>query len=380
MNGDGSDSSLRTAFAEALDHGDGEALAALVSDLSTASVETRKACVRSLNPTGDDPPLALDSASIARTLPAFEPLLTDEERSVRLTTAKLFVAVAEAAPGAVVPIVPALADRLADDEEFYYVRARSAEALGYIALCHPDAAGSPEVLADLRVGLSFDEPEVKEKLAKALEYVTLGNPRRLRYQVSRLAEHLDDEVGLVRYHLTTALVIIGCEFPDALAEAVEPLVARLADENAHVRGRAAEALGLLAREGTGDALGPEVLEALLAIEDESEDESGDGDGEEAEDEDDAKGGSEGGDEAKDDEEERFAVDRARFALDRIHGTDAANEAREASDEIGTVAGVRATTDEAVEAITSPDGEGCPHCGLVLGAGGPPMCPRCGAPY
>jgi HEAT repeat protein len=79
-------------------------------------------------------------------LPACEALLKDDERSVRLTTAKLFVAAAEADPDAVVPMVPALADRLADDEEFYYVRARSAEALGYVALEHPDIVASPEML------------------------------------------------------------------------------------------------------------------------------------------------------------------------------------------------------------------------------------------
>ena len=88
MSEDGSNSSLQAVFAAALDRGDGEALAALVSDLPTTPVETRKACVQSLRSTVDDgdPPLALDSASLARILPAFEPLLTDEERSVARDT------------------------------------------------------------------------------------------------------------------------------------------------------------------------------------------------------------------------------------------------------------------------------------------------------
>lgn len=77
----------------------------------------------------------------------------------------------------------------------------------------------------------------------------------------------------------------------------------------------------------------------------------------------------------------FAIDRARFVLDGTRGTDAANGTSEAPERIGTVAGVRETTREAVEAITSPDGdEECPHCGLALGENGPPMCSRCGAPY
>ena len=37
------------------------------------------------------------------------------------------------------------------------MRARSAEALGYVALEHPDAVDDPEILADFRIGLSFDD-------------------------------------------------------------------------------------------------------------------------------------------------------------------------------------------------------------------------------
>lgn len=103
----------------------------------------------------------------------------DEGRAIRLTTAKLFVALAQSEPPAVLPVVDMRADRLADDEEFYYVRARCAEALGYTAVDSPEEVTNPETLADLRIGLSFDESEVKEKLAKALAYVALGNPGRL---------------------------------------------------------------------------------------------------------------------------------------------------------------------------------------------------------
>ena len=344
MSEDGSNSSLQAVFAAALDRGDGEALAALVSDLPTTPVETRKACVQSLRSTVDDgdPPLALDSASLARILPAFEPLLTDEERSVRLTTAKLFVAVAESNATAVVPLVSALADRLADDEEFYYVRARSAEALGYVALDHPETVTSPEMLADLTIGLSFDKPEVKEKLAKALEHVALGNPGRLTHHVSTLADHLNDEDELVRYHLSTALVVVGCEYPERLIEVSDALGAQLADENAHVRGRAAEAFGLLARSAADMPL-PETLAALA------------------------------------DDEESFAAERARFALVVDEPSDR-NEQVETGEGIGTVEAIRATTDGIVAEITAPDGDGeCPHCGLALSEGCLPICPRCGAP-
>ncbi|EMA43411.1 HEAT repeat domain-containing protein [Halococcus saccharolyticus] len=337
MGDAGPDSSLQAAVDEALERSDGTEVAALVETLPSASVETRKACLRSLKAAVTDDPAPVEPA-----LPACEALLEDAERSVRLTTTKLFVAVAEAVPEAVVPMVPALADRLADEEEFYYVRARSAEALGYAALEHPDIVVSPELLADLRIGLSFDESEVKEKLAKTLEHVALGDPERLRHHVPALADHLDDENVLVRYHLSTALTVVGCEHPRRLAEASDALGARLADENAHVQGRAAEALGLLTHSEADVSLSEPLAEL----------------------------GDDG---------EPFVAKRVRFAL-TLNGPDNGNEQPETDNGIGSIDAIRETTDEAVSEITAPDGDGCPHCGLTLPEGGPPMCPQCGAPY
>lgn len=314
--------------------------AACLEQFESVPPDDRKAVLQTLRSLAEDRPAALKPL-----LSALEPFLTDDVRAVRLTTTKLFVAVAESIPEAVVPLTSSLADRLADEDEFYYVRARSAEALGYLALERPERVASPELLADLRIGLSFDEPEVKEKLTKALEYVALGDPDRLRHQVSSLAEHLGDENELVRYHLCTALVVIGCKYPAKLADASEKFTARLADENEnpYVRGRAAEALGLLAGSAP-DGMAVSVGDALNA----------------------------------DDENESFVADRIRFAR-----TAFAEGSRDdvVPDEIGTVEDVRETTDDAVEEITSPDGDGrCPHCGLVLPENGPLMCPRCGAPY
>jgi hypothetical protein len=267
--------------------------------------------------------------------------LTDEDRAVRLTTAKLFVTLAQAAPDAVRPAVDAVADRLADDEEFYYVRARCAEALGYVALDSPRDVTDPDTLADLRVGLAFDEPEVREKLAKALTYVALGDPSRLRHQVGSLAEHLDDENELVRYHLCTTLVVVGCAYPETLAEAAEPLYEQLADENPYVRGRAAEALGLLAASGTGVEVEPDLVVGAGEREDPP----------------------------------TFLTDRLEFCRQQL----ATERSGEPPDGVGTIRSVRDGTDEVVEEMTTPDGGGCPHCGLDLPEGGPPMCPRCGAP-
>ena len=192
-------------------------------------------------------------------------------------------------------------------------------------------------------GLSFDEPEVKEKLAKALEYVALGDPGRLAHLVSNLTEHLDDDQELVRYHLCTALVLVGCDAPGTLAGARDALAARLTDENVYVRGRAAEALGLLTRSETTDSVRPESELVTVA-----------------------------------DDEESFAAERARFALDAIGEGDAS---RDSADGIGTVESVRGMTQGIVEDITAPDADNeCPHCGLALPKSGPPMCPQCGAPY
>ncbi|MFC7139688.1 HEAT repeat domain-containing protein [Halosimplex aquaticum] len=321
---------------ELVETGSDEARPAL-ERLADAPAAERNETLRTLRALADE-----RASPLSELLPAVAPFLTDDERSVRLATAKLFVAVAETDPEAAVPTVQPLADRLADDDEFYYVRARSAEALGYVALERPDAVASPDLLADLRVGLAFDEPEVREKLAKALEFVALGDPERLRHQVPRLAERLDDENDLVRYHLSTALVAVGCADPDRLADAAAELDSRLDDSNSFVRGRAAEALGLL---GAADADAPVPTGRIAELTD---------------------------------DEAAFAADRARFAASVRDDGGTGGDPDEAG--IGSLDGVREATATAIEELTAPDAEGeCPHCGLELPESGSPMCPRCGAP-
>jgi len=317
-------------LASLLERNDPSAVDAL-ERLESAPPKRRKSVLRSLRGRVDDP------SALEPVCGALVTFLTDAERPVRLSTAKLLVTLAEGRPGAVEPAVDALAARLADETEFYYVRARAAEALGYVALEHPDSVSTPEILADLRVGLSFEDAEVREKLAKALEHIALGDPPRLRHHVGSLADHLDDEETQVRYHLASVMVVIGTEAPERLAAARDALAARLDDENVYVRGRAAEALGMLARAESDVAL------PRLALEEMTDDEA-------------------------------FAAERAHFAL-------GASGDGPVSDSIGTLPGVRETTADAVEAITAPETEGeCAHCGLNLPAEGPPMCPRCGAPY
>jgi hypothetical protein len=116
---------------------------------------------------------------------------------------------------------------------------------------------------------------------------------------------------------------------------VSSLAGHLDDGNAHVRGRAAEALGVLAREQS-DGAPPDGLPGTIAA-----------------------------------EEAPFVVERVRFAIDSME-----RSGRPAD----TPDGVRTTTAEAVDAIESPDRDGaCPQCGLERPEGAPPMCPRCGSP-
>lgn len=327
-----------------------DCLTALVSDgvyeeataslkrLEAADANERKRTLQGLRSPAEDSPAAF--GELCAPLAAF---LEDDDRAVRLTTAKLFVTLARSAPESVLSVIEPLAGRVADDGEFYFVRARSAEALGYIALEYPEAVSTPEVLADFRVGLSFDEPEVKEKLAKALEYVALGDPTRLRHHVSSLTDHLDDEGELVRYHLCTALVVVGCDHPEKLSEAEGALRDRLHDESPYVRGRAVEALCLLAQSDRD-------IEPRTDV---GDTDSGNG------------------------APPAFLADRVRFARELV----ADDERSPANpDGLGTVESVRRGTDDVAEEIRSPDGDrACPQCGLDLPAGGPPMCPRCGVP-
>lgn len=329
-----------------VERGDRETAIERAAALDAASTDERKAALRSLRTRADATPGAVS--------PLIEPLadfLTDEERAVRLSTAKLFVAVAERDPDAVVPAVRALASRLGDDEEFYYVRARAAEALGYVAVEHSDEVASPEVLADLRVGLAFDEPEVREKLAKALECVALGDPSRLRHRVPALAEHLTDDADLVRYHLATALVAVGSEHPDRLRQARDDIRERLDDESASVRGRAAEALGLVARADSAETVAVDALPDL-------------------------------------DDADPFVTERVRFAARAGENAPAPDGETTTGDDdadsdpgVGTLASIRETTEEAATDIASGGGEAeCSSCGLGLPSDDPPMCPRCGAPW
>jgi hypothetical protein len=316
-----------------LEEGDYDETVRCLDRLRAVDAESRKRALRAVREAAEEP--SFPFGEFAGPLSSF---LTDDDRAVRLTTAKLFVTLAQSDPAGVLPVVDALAERLADNEEFYYVRARSAEALGYVAVDSSEDVTDPETLAELRIGLEFDEPEVKEKLAKALSYVALGDPSRLRHQVDSLAEHLNDDNELVRYHLCTALVAVGCDHPAKLADATEALRTRLTDENPYIRGRAAEALGVVAP--------ADAIEKRCEF-----------------------------DATDTDETPAFLTDRLQFLRRRLDDGAPASP----PEGIGTAESVRNGTEDVVEEMTSADDDECPHCGLDLPEKGPPMCPRCGTP-
>jgi len=212
-------------------------------------------------------------------------------------------------------------------------------ALGYVGRDRPKAVSDPEILADSRIGLSFDEPEVKEKLAKALECVALGDPNRLRHQVESLAEHLDNDGGLVRYHFCTALAAVGCAHPGKLADSRDALAARLSDvdENPCTRGRAAEALGLLACVDGESVTVPHDV-------------------------------------GVDADEAAELVHSCLAFLQAAQTEQSVNR----TGDVGTLDTLRSGTEAVVNAMTTPDGEECPHCGLTIPEGGH-RCVRCGGP-
>ena len=123
-----------------LKEGDNTEVEACLNRLDIADADTRKRALRAVRNETADRPIALEGLATP-----FAAFLTDGDRAVRLTTAKLFVTLGELKPEVVLPVVGTLADHLADDEEFYYVRARCAKALGYVALTITDAVrtGSP---------------------------------------------------------------------------------------------------------------------------------------------------------------------------------------------------------------------------------------------
>ncbi len=294
-------------------------MADLADRLRAADSETLKACSDRLR--------SAEAVDFAAAGPAIGAVLAAEDRAVRLTAAKALANGAAADPEAVVPLAAPLRERL--DDDFYFVRGRAAEAIGHVALADAEAIETTTVLARLLNALSLDRAETRHHVAGALARIALADPRSVRVLTADLADHLTDDETPVRYHLTTALVAVAAEHPGHCQSVTDAIADRLDDDCSHVRGRAAEALGLI---GTGD----EYADALEAC-------SGD---------------------------DPFVAERVRFAL---------QTPTDPPDGIGDSGAIADATPDIVEAITSPDGEGCPHCGEPLADRPAPFCPACGAP-
>jgi len=135
--------------------------------------------------------------------------------------------------------------------------------------------------------------------------------------------------------------VIGCAYPRKLDDATAPLRERLDDDDPYVRGRAAEALGLLARSDVVTEWSSDIFASTV----------------------------------EDDDAPSFLTDRVRFSRRQL----SVEQSRAAQDGVATIESVRAGTDDVVAEMTTPDEGECPHCGLTLAESEPPMCPRCGAP-
>lgn len=290
----------------------------LVDDVSDAKPEDRKHCARVLRDESD---------TGVGAVPVIDTLLSDPERSVRLTAVKAVVDIASESPGAVKPLAEKLDDLLYD--EFYFVRGRSAEAVGYIVHEYPDAEGIPSTVGiTLFDALSLDESEVRRKVAKAISMVACSRPEDVLPNAKEVFDHADDDDAVVRYHLLTTLVALALRSPSEMephASDVEPF---LEDENPYVRGRAVEFLGLV---------DPDVLGDLESREYEH----------------------------RTDEAEEFESLRVEWAFD---------------DDGNLVESLHAETDEKVRGVEreASDATLCPNCGEPVPD--TPTCPRCGAPH
>lgn len=76
-----------------------------------------------------------------------------------------------------------------------------------------------------------------------------------------------------------------------------------------------------------------------------------------------------------DEDEATKSVRSRLAFLRAAGTE---QSVDRTGGVGTLDSLRSGTEAVVDAMTTPDGDECPHCGLAVPKNGPPICPRCGA--
>jgi hypothetical protein len=107
-----------------------------------------------------------------------------------------------------------------------------------------EAGAHEEMVADLCIGVEFNQSAVKEILAKTLIYVAFGDPSRLRYQRASLTEHFDDKKNSSSITSVQRWWLLDGSLQRSKPKAVELLQGRLGDANPYEV--AAELLGLLA--------------------------------------------------------------------------------------------------------------------------------------
>ncbi|QRV15589.1 PQQ-binding-like beta-propeller repeat protein [Haloterrigena salifodinae] len=200
------------------------------------------------------------------------PSLTDrleDEPSIRSHAAAALSAVAADHPGAVRESIPALTDRLESEARSASstsgeaanatVRASAADALAAVATEAPAAvADSIEALG--RYATDGNE-RVRVRTTDALAAVADAQPERVVAVVDDVAAAADDETAAVRENATAVLAAVATAAPDAVLEAVPALVDRLEDEMDIQDGATASA--------DAGSIGGYAMEALRAIADDS---------------------------------------------------------------------------------------------------------------
>ncbi|WP_247010629.1 HEAT repeat domain-containing protein [Halorientalis litorea] len=106
-----------------IETGQFDAASTALDRVRTADPETPKKAIRRVTECGEE------GRTVTPLLSSLVGFLGDEQRAVRLTTAKALVTVAEAEPETATDAVSTLADRLADDDESYRRSRPSASGL-----------------------------------------------------------------------------------------------------------------------------------------------------------------------------------------------------------------------------------------------------------
>jgi hypothetical protein len=200
--------------------------------------------------------------AIAEAKPRLRVGLTSDDPNLQEQTAKIIKKTAGGDPGAVVDLVPELADLLIESEQ---VRSDVGDALKQIGTECPEAIA--EVTSRLRVGLTSDDPDLQEQTAKIIKKTAGGDPGVVVDFVPELIDILI-ESEQVRSDVLDALERIVFEYPEAITEVTPQLRAGLTSNNLDVQAYTIEVIKTPIGTDTSVVvdLVPELIDVLIELE------------------------------------------------------------------------------------------------------------------